>query len=218
MTNVIKPWYYFACPIYVHSKQEWVKTLIKATTPFIKKARQKNASLIKQLKKDFGFSHHSTPLLEDAAFEEFQKFIGNTCAQILDSQGFDLSNHTLIFSECWVQEFALEGGGHHLTHTHTNNHMSGFYFLKGSKNTSRPFFDDPRPSALMSKLPEKKPEKATLASSQINFNIDPGTLIFFNSYLPHGFHVDRGIEPFRFIHWNMQAIPNFLLNNNIEKV
>ena len=199
MTNVIKPWYYFACPIYVHSKQEWVKTLIKATTPFIKKARQKNASLIKQLKKDFGFSHHSTPLLEDAAFEEFQKFIGNTCAQILDSQGFDLSNHTLIFSECWVQEFALEGGGHHLTHTHTNNHMSGFYFLK-------------------SKLPEKKPEKATLASSQINFNIDPGTLIFFNSYLPHGFHVDRGIEPFRFIHWNMQAIPNFLLNNNIEKV
>ena len=51
MTNVIKPWYYFACPIYVHSKQEWVKTLIKATTPFIKKARQKNASLIKQLKK-----------------------------------------------------------------------------------------------------------------------------------------------------------------------
>jgi len=46
----------------------------------------------------------------------------------------------------------------------------------------------------------------------------PKITMFFNSYMPHGFHVDRGIEPFRFIHWNMQAIPNHFLQNKIEKV
>lgn len=42
-------------------------------------------------------------------------------------------------------------------------------------------------------------------------------MYFFNSYMPHGFHVDKGEEPFRFIHWNMQAIPNSVLNNKIER-
>ena len=70
----------------------------------------------------------------------------------------------------------------------------------------------------MSKLPEKDNKVVTAATSQINFDPEPGTLIFFNSYMPHGFHVDKGEEPFRFIHWNMQAIPNSVLNNKIERV
>ena len=35
----------------------------------------------------------------------------------------------------------------------------------------------------------------------------PGTLIIFPGYLEHEYAVDHGKEPFRFIHWNIQAIP-----------
>ena len=35
----------------------------------------------------------------------------------------------------------------------------------------------------------------------------PGTLIIFPGYLEHEYAVDFGIEPFRFIHWNIQAVP-----------
>jgi len=218
MSSTIEPTFLFASPVYIFSRPEWIKPLIKKTDPYIKEAKKRNKDLIKKFKSDFGLSHHSTTLLADNVFDDFQKFVGQSSANILNSQGFNLTNHTLVFTELWVQEFAEKGGGHHVSHIHYNNHISGFYFLKSSKNTSRPYFDDPRPGALMSKLPEQKQERSSLASPQINFPPTPGNFMFFNSYMPHGFHVDRGNDRFRFIHWNMQAVPNNLLQSNVEKI
>jgi hypothetical protein len=59
----------------------------------------------------------------------------------------------------------------------------------------------------MTQLKQKDESQATLSSEKINFKILPGTLIIFNSYLTHEFVMDAGIEPFRFIHFNLQAIP-----------
>jgi hypothetical protein len=33
------------------------------------------------------------------------------------------------------------------------------------------------------------------------------TLIIFPGYMEHEYAVDFGVEPFRFIHWNIQAVP-----------
>ena len=41
----------------------------------------------------------------------------------------------------------------------------------------------------------------------IHFRPQPGTLIIFPGYLEHEFSIDFGIESFRFIHWNIQAVP-----------
>ena len=41
----------------------------------------------------------------------------------------------------------------------------------------------------------------------IHIKPTPGTLIIFPGYLEHEYAVDHGIEPFRFIHWNIQALP-----------
>jgi hypothetical protein len=108
----------------------------------------------------------------------------------------------------WAQEFAKNGGGHHDTHVHYNNHVSGFYFLKCSDKTSYPIFHDPRQGAVMTKLPLKDPQTISPGLEAVNFKVTPGTMIFFNSYMPHQYAVDHGKEPFRFIHWNIQAIPN----------
>ena len=105
-----------------------------------------------------------------------------------------------------------KGGGHHTLHTHWNGHISGFYFLKASERTSMPLFDDPRAGNVMNLLPEKDKTKITYASSQISFKVKPGRMIFFPSYMPHQYIVDMGYEPFRFIHWNCQAIPKGVLN------
>ena len=53
---------------------------------------------------------------------------------------------------------------------------------------------------------------------KIPFNPKPGTFVFFNSYLCHEFVVDHGIEPFRFIHFNIKAIPKQLINNGIKRI
>jgi uncharacterized protein (TIGR02466 family) len=158
-------------------------------------------------KNDFVY-HSSNVLLKDNNFSELTNLITIKSNEFLKLQGFDLSNHQTYFQEMWVQEFNSKGGGNHNTHIHWNSHVSGFYFLKCSDKTSYPVFHDPRPGAMMSKLPLQDNSKITHGSDSIHFKIKPGTMILFNSYLPHEFVVDKGLEPFRFIHWNIQMIPN----------
>ena len=174
--------HYFSSPIYWTDKPEWGK--------------------------EFNRVHHSTSLINAPQFKVLQDYIGATTWNLLDGQGFDLSNHTIFITELWVQEFSKDGGGHHTLHSHWNGHISGFYFLKASEKTSMPIFEDPRPGRMMNLLPQKDPSKITLGSHQVNYQVKPGRLIFFNSYLPHMYAVDNGYEPFRFIHFNIQAIPN----------
>ena len=155
---------------------------------------------------DHGMSYHTTrDLYKAPGMEDFESFVRATARNILESQGFDLSNYKMNYSEMWVQQFADRGGGHHETHVHWDNHISGFYFLKCSDRTSQPKFHDPRPGRMMMQLPLK--DVKTLCAGMDNFKIKlkPGTLIFFNSYLPHEFKVDNGIDPFRFIHFNIKA-------------
>ena len=161
--------------------------------------------------------YHSTSLIGDPSFRNLINYIGDTSNNLLIEMGFDMSGHRLFTTEMWVQEFAKDGGGHHTLHTHWNGHMSGFYFLKASDKTSMPLFEDPRPGNLMNLLPELDKTKVTYASSQINYKAVPGRMVFFPSYLPHQYVLDLGYEPFRFIHWNCQAIPKGVLNVVQEK-
>ena len=214
---------YFSCPIYFMDKPEWVKKLNKASDPYIKKAAKNNKKQIDERTKkygnkgDHGMVHHSTSLINDPKFADLQEWIIATANNLLIEQGYDLSGYQILLTEMWVQEFSKLGGGHHTLHTHWNGHMSGFYFLKASDATSRPVFEDPRPGRLMNLLPEKDKTKLTPATSQINYGVKPGRLIFFNSFMPHLYSVDNGYEPFRFIHWNLQAIPKGVVNYNDNK-
>jgi uncharacterized protein (TIGR02466 family) len=208
---------YFNSPIYFEEKTEWLEKLNKASDIYVLNARERNKSLLKN-NKDFGIVHHSGQLTEDLNFKEFLQYININALNILNNQGFDLTNYVLATTELWVQEFASLGGGNHSPHIHWNGHISGFYFLKCSDKTSYPIFHDPRSGRLMNLLPEKNNSKLTLASSIINIKIKPGMFVFFNSYLQHEFVVDHGIEPFRFIHFNIQAVPKQLINNDIKRI
>ena len=162
-------------------------------------------------KGDMGHVFHSTSLIGDPKFLELQNYIGATAHNLLVEMGFDLTNYQVFITELWVQEFSQKGAGYHTLHTHWNGHISGFYFLKASERTSMPLFEDPRPGNLMNLLPEKDKTNITYASTQINYKVQPGRMIFFPSYMPHQYITDMGYEPFRFIHWNCQAIPKSVL-------
>ena len=209
---------YFSSPVWWADETKFVKKLNKASDKYIKDAQKRLKKDIDKRNKEFGdkgdMGHvfHSTSLIGDPKFKQLQDYIGGTCYNLLDEMGFDLSNHQVFVTELWVQEFAKKGGGHHTLHTHWNGHMSGFYFLKASEKTSMPVFEDPRPGNVMNLLPEKDKSKLSLATSQFHYKVKPGRLIFFPSYMPHQYIVDMGYEPFRFIHWNCQAIPNSVLS------
>jgi len=209
---------YFRCPIWFADEPGFVNELNNASDPYIEISKKDLKKTIDERNKKFGnkgdMGHvfHSTSLIGDPKFEKLQNYVGATAYNLLGEMGFDLTNYTVYITELWVQEFAKKGGGHHTLHTHWNGHISGFYFLKADDSTSLPMFEDPRPGNVMNLLPEKDKTKVTYASTQINYKVKPGRTMFFPSYMPHQYIVDMGYKPFRFIHWNCQAIPKSVLN------
>ena len=208
----------FPCPIWYGDEPGFVNELNNASDKYIEESKKNLKEAIDKRNKKFGnkgdMGHvfHSTSLIGDPKFKKLQDYVGATAHNLLIEMGFDMTNYQLFITEMWVQEFAKKGGGHHTLHTHWNGHISGFYFLKADESTSLPMFEDPRPGNVMNLLPEKDKTKVTYASSQINYKVKPGRMIFFPSYLPHQYIVDMGYSPFRFIHWNCQAIPKGVLN------
>ena len=208
----------FRCPIWFAKEPSFVDSLNKASDSYIENAKKNLKKDIDKRNKKFGDKgdmgnvFHSTSLIGDPAFKELQDYIGATSHNLLGEMGYDLKDYAIFTTEMWVQEFAKKGGGHHTLHTHWNGHISGFYFLKASEKTSLPLFEDPRPGNLMNSLPELDKLKVTYASTAINYNVEPGSMLFFPSYMPHQYVVDMGYDPFRFIHWNCQAIPKAVLN------
>ena len=195
-------------PEYLEGK-DFMAVCNEHTNKAIDKAKESIDERRKKLNtdiKDHGMSYHSgAELYRDERLKEFELLIRNTGKNVLEAQGFDLSNHSMEYTEMWIQKFAYQGGGHQDTHVHWDNHISGFYFVECSDRTSRPSFHDPRPGRMMLNLPIKDHSKLCPAMERQAVPVEPGTLLLFNSWLPHQFSVDNGVDPFRFIHFNLQA-------------
>ena len=203
----------FRSPVWVGYAPGFVDKYNKAADPYVEKMKKTMKKEIDERNKKFGnkgdrgYIYQTTSLIGDPNFSEIQNYIIGTSHNLLTEMGFDLKDYQVFMTEMWVQDFAKKGGGTQITHSHWNGHISGFYFLKCSEATPRPVFADPRPGCLMNSLPEKDRTKVTYASNQINYEVKPGTIVFSPSALPHMYPPDMGYAPFRFIHFNCQAIP-----------
>lgn len=210
--KILKRFEEFRTPIWVAKEKSFLKDLNKASDPYIKLAKKNLSKTINQRnkiygnKKDAGYVYHSISLLDDPNFSKLATYVTQTSNNLLIEMGYDLNNYVVFCTELWVQEFPKNGSGYHTPHTHWNGHISGFYFLKSSNKTSRPVFHDPRPGKEMIGLPEINKGNITYSTSNLNYSCEPGTMIFFPSYLTHEFPPDLGYDTFRFIHWNCQAI------------
>mgnify|MGYP003117100226 CR=1 FL=1 len=54
---------------------------------------------------EIGHSFHSKNLTLNQDFAFFNQYIGERSREILNEQGYDLSNHLLIINDCWVEKF-----------------------------------------------------------------------------------------------------------------
>ena len=200
---------YFKTPMYIEDRPEWVNPINKICDSYIKEAKEmkENKERVKKQKvSDFGVVAHSYQISQDPKLKKYIDYIGQRSWEFLDTMGYDLKDHTCVFTDCWVQEFPKDGGGHHNSHVHPNNHVSGFFYLHREEDSPLPVFHDPRPAALITALPEKNAQEMTYASQAIHWRPNPGTLIIQPSYITHQYSVGGPNKPFRFIHFNILAI------------
>tara|TARA_R110000787_G_scaffold252966_1_gene358358 strand:- start:893 stop:1474 length:582 start_codon:yes stop_codon:yes gene_type:complete len=184
---------YFSSPVYFEKKPEWVKKLNTLSDEYLKKIKKTEEV------------YHSNNLALEKEMAFFSSYVGEKSYLILKEQGYDLNNHHIAMTSLWVQD--LKKGGYHCGHVHSNNHISGFYFLKGSDKSSFPVFHDPRAAKLITDLPLKDETQISDGSPSFHIKPKPGDLVIFNSYLNHEFSLNRDKNTYRFIHFNIQAIP-----------
>ena len=148
---------------------------------------------------------NTTPMCQTAGFDNDPNFsflvdhVANRSFEILRGQGYAVDGYE-AFVQMWAQNIE-DGGGHHI-HVHKNSQISGFFVLQAEEGSTYPIFEDPRPAKLMVELDMANTSELTTGSSSVHFNnLLPGTLILFNSWLPHHFVSTGKNKPCKFIHF-----------------
>ena len=198
--DTLEEMHYFASPVYVVSKPEFMDAVRTVSTRYEEASRErKNKENYVNLM-TASYSHE--PELQD-----FSQYVSQTAWNILASQGFNMDNLVTYFTEMWTQEH------NHLSsmETHMHGHgsqISAFYFLDVPEDACKLVIHDPRQAKVIVSLPEKDSGEITLGSSQVVFKPQPGALIFVNAWMLHSFTKNFSDKPMRFVHMNLSVAVN----------
>ena len=121
----------------------------------------------------------SDNLHQKSELSNFTNCIQKTCEHILTYQGYEYDS--VEITNMWAN--GLKKGETHSPHTHSNNILSGVYYVVANTDTSPIQFFDPRPQA--SVMRPKINVMSKLNSSMMQFNSVKGTGFVFPSWLQH---------------------------------
>ena len=196
MTDTLNDVEHFGNHIYILNKPEFLDV--------VKPVALKELNKMKVADKMFPILQ--TPHIFDESFNEFANFIAQSAWNILSNQGYAMQQYNTLLNELWAQQFNMYGQQYEHIHNF-GAQISGFYFLEVPKNSSRAIFHDPNHAKRQINLPEFDMSKVTPASTAVNYEVKPGDIILFNSWLPHSFAPNASSKPFRFLHFNVTVAP-----------
>lgn len=189
----------FPVQIYSLYKPEFLETVRTVSNRFLD--RRKNETELNE-----AFPCYMTENVNyEPEMQEFANFVAQTGWNILDAQGYDVSNATTYFTEMWCQEH--HRGSVMEQHTHGNgNQIVGFYFLDvPTKNAPKAVFYDPKPAKVQINLGEKDINNLTPASCMAHYELAEGMMMFAPAWLPHSFTRSLTDQPVKFIHFNINV-------------
>ena len=127
---------------------------------------------------DTNWQTKSANLQTKKEFKSFSDLVLATGKIICNNLGYDVKD--LVITDMWAN--VLKQNEHHPAHTHSNNFLSGVYYLHTSKNSSPIQFFDPRAQAHVLQ-PRNTPN--FLNSSMLQYDAIEGTGLIFPSWLQH---------------------------------
>ena len=192
--------HYFATPVYVVHKPEFLDAVRTVSTRYeeASRERKKNPEYVNLM--TASYSH-------EEELQDFSQYVSQTAWNILASQGYNMDQLVTYFTEMWTQEH------NHLSSMETHVHgagcqISAFYFIDVPDKACKLVVHDPRPGKVIINLPEKDGNAITMGSNQVVFTPQPGALILCNAWLPHSFTKNMGNESMRFVHMNLSVAVN----------
>ena len=187
---------YFPSIIYRDEKPHWVENALIHSAKYY---QEMGDSVVKQ----------TGSMAIDPDLQEIASYFRDSAVSILKEQGYVTDEYEFYLSGMWGQEFACTASN--IMHVHGDSQISGFFFLETPEGGSYPMFDDPRSSKKMTDLIATFSPEVTLATPQIHFNnVVPGTVMFFNSWLPHMITPNMSKFPTKFIHFIVSQKKRFI--------
>ena len=146
---------------------------------------------------DENWQTKSADLHKQKEFKEFAELVISTSKEILNILKYDVED--VVITDMWAT--VLKSGQFHPPHTHSNNFLSGVWYLHSAQGASI-VFRDPRPAAdvIMPRLKESIIANASLLSYASKQN----RAIFFPSWLPHYVKPNKSTANRISIAWNIQ--------------
>ena len=141
----------------------------------------------------------SSPNLDkNEVFKDFNKDISKSSFEILDK--LDYKADEIEITDMWAN--VLKQHETHQPHTHSNNFLSGVFYLDADETTPGITFQDPRPGANVI-LPRKKFDHMNNANL-LNYKAKTNRIIIFPSWLVHWVPTNKSTKDRISISWNIQ--------------
>ena len=147
---------------------------------------------------DDNWQTKSANLHKQKEFKFFADLIILTSKRIIEQLDYKVEDITI--TDMWAN--VLKDTEHHPMHTHSNNFLSGTYYLQSYQKASI-VFHDPRPAADVI-VPRKK-ETTLNNSSLLSYASKQNRAVIFPSWLPHWVQQNKSKTKRISIAWNMQV-------------
>ena len=147
---------------------------------------------------DTNWQTKSADLHKRPEFRRFASLVIQYSKNICNLLSYDVKD--LVITDMWAN--VLKQGEHHNVHTHSNNFLSGTYYLQSDQGASI-VFHDPRPAA--DGIEPKKKETTPLNSSLLSYASKTNRAIFFPAWLPHWVQQNKSSSNRISIAWNIQV-------------
>ena len=140
----------------------------------------------------------SANLHKQKEFKEFTELVISTSKEILDKLKYDVED--IVITDMWAN--VLKSGEHHPAHTHSNNFLSGTYYLHSDQGASI-MFQDPRPAAGV--ILPRMSEQTIATANLLTYASKQNRAIFFPSWLQHWVEPNKSKTNRISIAWNIQV-------------
>ena len=147
---------------------------------------------------DDNWQTKSANLHKQNEFKFFADLIILTSKRIIEQLDYKVEDITI--TDMWAN--VLKDTEHHPMHTHSNNFLSGTYYLQSDQKASI-VFHDPRPAADVI-VPRKK-ETTLNNSSLLSYASKQNRAVIFPSWLPHWVQQNKSKTKRISIAWNIQV-------------
>lgn len=195
---MLQSWNYFPSVVYRCELPDWVNTINNGMEGLYNNAIQSSdtqAPYPINTASVFSCSNTAQQL------EFFTSYLNKISVEILSSQGYDTQLYNTEVTELWGQE--LNYGAQQPYHVHSNTILSGVYILSQPvEYSSALVFEDPRAGKSMTQMLMVNHSEVLPGEQYVTFNnLMSGSLVIFNSYLPHTITPNYSNTSFRFLHF-----------------